>query len=116
MLGAFLTMVASRMEHKGNRRNLAIARPLLEVLFKAKGRTHAVTKEALRRTGDVINRLAKSTLLLKPLEALVQFLCSLLREDNILAGFGCANVPGAGNAHQFNRNLPDHFQPHVELL
>ena len=50
------------MEHKGNRRNLAIARPLLEVLFKAKGRTHAVTKEALRRTGDVINRLARSTL------------------------------------------------------
>src|SRR2546428_13254785 len=47
-----------------NRRNLAIARPLLEVLFKAKGRTHAVTKEALRRTGDVINRLAKSRLLL----------------------------------------------------
>ena len=52
------------MEHKGNRRNLAIARPLLEVLFKAKGRTHAVTKEALRRTGGVINRLAKRTLLL----------------------------------------------------
>lgn len=40
----------------------------------------------------------------------------LLIEDKILAGFGCANVPGAGNAHQFNRNLPDHFQPHVELF
>ena len=55
------------MEHKGNRRNLAIARPLLEVLFKAKGRIHAVAKEARRRTGDVINRLAN-----KHLETLIR--------------------------------------------